>query len=123
VISVNDLKTKLNPEILAKEPIERIGGLELIITPKKEFLKWYKHIKGINGEVTLKEYKKGLEPMECPNCKYKMGSYEINNDKREIWYLCSTCNLNFSQKQHKYFTTMIMRLINEEYNITKTNTS
>ena len=40
VIFNEDIKAKLKPEILGKQPIEKIDGLELVITPKKEFLEW-----------------------------------------------------------------------------------
>ena len=118
---MKDIKAKLKPEILGKQPIEKIDGLELVITPKKEFLEWFKNTKGIMGEIGIKERNTGLDSMECPNCRSKMNSYELNSDPGEIWHLCSKCNLSFSQKQHRYFTTMIMRLINGDFNVSETN--
>ena len=35
---MSDVKAKLDPEILAERPIEKLDNLELVITPKKEFL-------------------------------------------------------------------------------------
>jgi hypothetical protein len=112
--NMSDTKVKLKPEILAERPIEKLNGLELVITPKKEFLKWFKNTKGIMGNLDIKERDKGANWMECPNCKSRMDNYELNNQSEELWHLCSKCNLTFSKRQHKYFTTMIMRLINEK---------
>jgi hypothetical protein len=108
---MSDLKAKLKPEILAEQPIEKFGGLELVITPKKEFLEWFKNTKGIVGEIEINQKVTDLGFMECPNCKSKMDDYELNNEPDELWHLCSKCNLSFSQRQHRYFTKMIMRLI------------
>lgn len=110
---MSDIKAKLKPEILAGKPIENLDGLELVITPKKVFLEWFKNTKGIMGNVEIKEHDNGSDWMECPNCKSKMDNYELNNKSDELWHLCSKCNLSFSNRQHKYFTTMIMRLICE----------
>ena len=110
---MSDIKAKLKPEILAEEPIDNPGGLELVITPKKEFLEWFKNTKGIMGNVEIKEQDKGSDWMISPNCKSRMDNYELNNRSEELWHLCSKCNLSFSKRQHKYFTTMLMRLISE----------
>jgi hypothetical protein len=110
---MSDIKAKLNPEILAKEPIENPEGLELVITPRTEFLEWFKNTKGIMDNVEIKEQVNGSDWMICPNCKSRMDNYELNNRSEELWHLCSKCNLSFSKRQHKYFTTMIMRLIND----------
>ena len=113
---MSDIKSKVDPEILAEQPIEKLNGLELVITPKKEFLEWFKNIKGIVGDITIKNEDNLEDLIVCPNCTSKMGNYELNNDPDELWHLCSKCNLSFSQRQHRYFTTMIMRLISEKYN-------
>jgi len=112
---MSDLKAKLNPEILAKKKIEKFGGLELVITPKKEFLEWFKNTKGIMAKIDIKKQGNGLNLMECPNCKSKMDNYELNNEFGELWHICTKCNLSFSQRQHKYFTRIIMRLINGKF--------
>ena len=77
---MNDLKAKLKPEILAKQPIEKVNSLELVITPKKEFLEWFKNTKGVIGEIGIKKQKTGLDSIECPNCKSRMDNYELNSD-------------------------------------------
>jgi ribosomal protein L37AE/L43A len=112
---MSDIKAKLNPEILADEPIDNPDGLELVITPKKEFLEWFKNTKGIIGNIEIKEQINRSDRMICPNCKSRMDNYELNNRSEELWHLCSKCNLSFSKRQHKYFTTMIMRLISQNY--------
>jgi ribosomal protein L37AE/L43A len=110
---MSELTSKLKPEILAEQPIKLLNGLELVITPKKEFLEWFKSTKGIIGDIKVKPEENYKDSMECPNCKSKMDNYELNNDSNELWHLCSKCNLSFSQRQHKYFTTMIIMLIKE----------
>ena len=114
---MSDVKIKLDPEILAEQPIEKFNGPELVITPKKEFLEWFKNIKGIVGDIKIKNEDNYNDFMECPNCKSKMDNYELNNDSDELWHLCPKCNLSFSQRQHRYFTTMIMRLISKKSTI------
>ncbi len=111
---MSDVKAKVDPEILAEQPIEKLNGLELVITPKKEFLEWFKNTKGIIGDIKVKNEDNYDDFMVCPNCKSKMDNYELNNDSDELWHLCPKCNLSFSQRQHRYFTTMIMRLISEK---------
>lgn len=103
-------KAKLIPEILAEEPIDKPNGLELVITPKKEFLEWFKNTTGIIGEMNINK-QIGNEILDCPNCRSRMDNYELNNEPGELWHLCSKCNLTFSNRQYNYFTTMIMRLI------------
>ena len=120
---MSDVKAKLDPEILAERPIEKLDNLELVITPKKEFLKWFKRTKGIIEDIDIKEQNNGFDLMECPNCKSKMDNYELNRDSEELWHLCTKCNLSFSQKQHRYFTTMIMRLISRKFNPSESDRS
>ena len=105
--------TKLNPEQVLKEDFVKPNGLEMVIVPKNQFLKWFKHMKGIMGEMEIKI--NDYDWMECPNCQSGMDKYTLNNDSDELWYLCPKCNLTFSQRQHHYFTRMIMRLINGEF--------
>ena len=97
------------------EQIDKVDELELVITPKKEFLKWFKHTKGLLGKIVINESYDG-DTMECPNCKSSMKNYQLNDDPDELWHLCSKCKLSFSHRQHIYFTTMILRLINSEFN-------
>lgn len=111
---MNKIKHKLNPEIIAEEPIDIPNGLELVITPKKEFLEWFKNIKGILGEMDVKK-QIGCELLSCPNCKSRMDNYELNNDPGELWHICPKCNLSFSNRQYKYFTIMIMRLLSGKF--------
>jgi transposase-like protein len=54
--------------------------------------------------------------MECPNCKSQMLNYKSINEPGELWHVCSKCNISFTQRQHRYFTKMIKRLINEDSN-------
>jgi hypothetical protein len=107
------INTNIKSETEAKLEFEKPDGLELVITPKKEFLQWFKNTKGILGEIGIKMGENGLDVLECPNCKSIMENHELNNDPNEIWHLCTKCNLSFSQRQHNYFTTMIMRLLEE----------
>lgn len=120
---MSNLKAKLKPEIIAEQEIEKLDGLELVITPRNEFLEWFKNTKGIIGEIDIKEEGNGLNMMDCPNCKSKMDNYESNNEPDELWHICTKCNLSFSQKQHRYFTKMIMRLISEKFNPSESNKS
>ena len=109
---MSDLVTKLKHEVASEQENDKPNGLELIITPKKEFLEWFKNTKGIVGELEVKKLETGFEIMECPNCKSSMENHELNNEPGELWHICTKCNLSFSQRQHRYFATMIMRLIN-----------
>ncbi len=113
--NMGGVKSKLKSEISAEQPIEKLNGLELVITPKKEFLEWFNNTKGIIEEIKVNQEENNLNSMECPNCKSRMGNYNIKDDPRELWHICSKCNISFSHKQHRYFTKMIMRLINEEF--------
>ena len=112
---MSETKAKIKPEVIAEQSIEKLDGRELVIIPKKEFLEWFKNTKGIMGDVDIKEQDDKSKWMECPNCKSRMDSYELNKQSEELWHICSKCNLSFSKRQHKYFTTMIMRLISQNY--------
>lgn len=112
--------TKLKPEVCAEQSNEKAIDLELVITPKKEFLEWFKNTKGIIGAIGNQEENE-LNLMECPNCKSLMKNYNIKNDPGELWHICFKCNISFTQKQHRYFTKMIMRLINEDFNSSNHN--
>ncbi len=113
---MDDVKSKLKSEISAEQPIEQLNGLELVITPKREFLEWFNDTKVIIGEIKINQDKNNLNSMECPNCQSKMGNYYMRDDPGELWHICSKCNISFSDRQHKYFTKMIMRLIKEDIN-------
>ncbi|MGB8233898.1 MAG: hypothetical protein WCE60_07895 [Methanobacterium sp.] len=108
------VNAKLKSEIPAEQPVEKLNDLELVITPKKEFLEWFRNTKVIIEEIKVNQVESSVSSMECPNCKSKMGNYSINQDPGELWHICSKCNISFSQRQHRYFTKMIMRLINED---------
>ena len=108
------VNAKLKSEIPAEQPVEKLNDLELVITPKKEFLEWFRNTKVIIEEIKVNQIESSVSSMECPNCKSKMGNYSINHDPGELWHICSKCNISFSQRQHRYFTKMIMRLINED---------
>ena len=56
---MGDVKSKLKSEISAEQPIEQLNSLELVITPKKEFLEWFKNTKGIVGEINMKQQLEG----------------------------------------------------------------
>jgi len=113
---MDDVKSKLKSEISAKQPIEQLNSLELVITPKKEFLKWFNNTKGIIEEIKVYQDENNLNSMECPNCQSRMGNYNIKDDPGELWHICSKCNISFSDRQHRYFTKMMMILINEDFN-------
>ncbi len=113
-LSETKLKIKLN--IPSERSTMNSNELELVITPKKEFLQWFVNIKGTIGETELDQERKKLNPMVCPNCKSQMKKYKINNDSEELWHICSKCNISFTQRQHNYFTKMIKRLIDENTN-------
>jgi 5-methylcytosine-specific restriction endonuclease McrA len=91
---MTETKTKSNTENILKEDFTKPDGLEMVIVPKNQFLEWFKHMKGIMGEME--------------NCS-------LNHDPDELWYLCPNCNLTFSQRQHQYFTRMLMRLIQGDF--------
>ena len=103
-------KTKLNPDQVLEANFVKPNGLEMVIVPKHQFLEWFKRMKGIVGDMDIKINNDG-DWMECPNCKSGMEKYTLNNDPEELWYLCPRCNLTFSQRQHQYFTWMMMKLI------------
>ncbi len=113
---MSDVKTKFELEILAERPIEQHHDSELVITPKKEFLEWFKNTKGIIKDMDIKNQKNGLDIIECPNCRSRVDSNELKRDTEELWHTCSKCNLSFSQTQLKYFTKMIIRLIGGKFN-------
>ena len=114
--NMGDVKSKLKSEISAEQPIEQLNSLELVITPKKEFLKWFNNTKGIIEEIKVYQDENNLNSMECPNCQSRMGNYNIKDDPGELWHICSKCNISFSDRQHRYFTKMMMILINEDFN-------
>lgn len=87
---------------------------ELVIVPKEEFINWFKRTKSIFKDIKMEKTNKDIQ--ECPNCRSTMESYNIKTlPKDELWYLCPKCNLSFSERQHDYFTMMILRLLNGEY--------
>lgn len=108
--------TKLKPKITNtnEKSIKKHNELKLVITPKKEVLEWFKITKGIIKEIELDNKKNKLDSMECPNCKTQMLNYKSENEPEELWHACSKCNISFTQRQHRYFTKMIMQLINED---------
>lgn len=110
---MSETKTKLKPEHILKEDFTKPDGLEMVIVPKNRFLEWFKHMKNIVGEMEITC--NDTDWMECPNCKSGMGNCTLNHDPDELWYLCPNCNLTFSQRQHQYFTKMLMRLIQGDF--------
>jgi hypothetical protein len=115
VIEMSETKTKLKlkPDHILKEDFTKPEGLEMVIVPKNHFLEWFKHVKDIVGEMEITC--NDTIWMECPNCKSGMENCTLNHDPDELWYLCPKCNLTFSQKQHQYFTKMLMRLIQGDF--------
>ncbi len=106
-----EVKAKLDPEKLAEQPVEKPESKELVIIPKKEFLDWYKYTREVVGDIGMKKQENG-NLKECPNCRSTMKSHKlINGGEEELWYLCPQCDFTFSEKQHSYFTLMMMRLI------------
>jgi hypothetical protein len=110
---MSETKAKLNAEQALKEDFVKPNGLEMVIVPKNQFLEWFKHVKGIVGEMEIACY--DTDWMECPNCKSGMENCTLKNDPDELWYLCPNCNLTFSKKQYKDFTRMLMRLCNDDF--------
>ena len=110
---MSETKAKLNAEEVLKEDFVKPNALEMVIIPKNHFLEWFKHMKGIMGEMEITC--NDTDWMECPNCRSGMENYTLNKDPEELWYLCPECNLTFSQRQHQYFTRMIMRLIDGDF--------
>jgi hypothetical protein len=84
---MSKIKAKLNPEQVLKEDFEKPNGLEMVIVPKNQFLEWFKHMKGIMGEMEVKG-NDDVDWIERPNCRSVMESYTLNNDPGELWYLC-----------------------------------
>jgi transposase-like protein len=110
--------TKLKPKVTqAEQSTKKYNELELVITPKKEVLEWFKSTKGIINEIEVDNRKSNLNSMECPNCKSPMLNYKPKNEPQELCHICSKCKISFTQRQHKYFTKMIKRLINEDSTI------
>jgi hypothetical protein len=114
---MSETKAKLNPEHVLKEDFLKYDDLELVIIPKNQFLEWFKHMKGIVGDMEIES--DDVDWMECPNCQSGMEDYTLNNDYGELWYLCPNCSLTFSQSQHRYFTRMIMRFIRGDFQPTE----
>ena len=110
---MSDTKQKLKVT-QAKQSTKKHNELELVITPRKEVLKWFKNTKGIINEIDVDNRKSNLNSMECPNCKSQMLNYKPKNEPEELWHICSKCKISFTQRQHIYFTKMIKRLINED---------
>ena len=106
--------TKLKPKVTipAEQSIKKNSELELVITPKKEVLEWFKNTKGIIKKIDEVQRKSNSNSMECPNCKSMMLNYISINEPGELCHICSKCNISFTQRQHRYFTKMIKRLIN-----------
>ena len=113
---MSDTKLKPKVTISAEQLIKESTELELVITPKKEVLEWFKNTKGIINEIEFDHRKSNLNSMECPNCKSSMLNYKPKNEPEELWYVCSKCNISFTQSQHRYLTKMIKRLLNEDSN-------
>jgi ribosomal protein L37AE/L43A len=112
-MSNTKLKNKIS--IPAEQLIKKNNEIELVITPKKEVLEWFKNTKGTIKQIEEVQRKTMIHSMECPNCKSQMLNYKHINEPGEIWHTCSKCNISFTQRQHRYFTKMIMRLINKEF--------
>lgn len=74
--------TKLNTKITvpAEQSIKKNNELELVITPKKEVLEWFKNTKGIIKQIDEVQIKTNLNTMECPNCKSQMLNYKHINE-------------------------------------------
>ncbi|MGB7969675.1 MAG: hypothetical protein WCF28_08905 [Methanobacterium sp.] len=109
---MSDTKLKSKVTIPAEQHIKNDDEIELVITPKKEVLEWFKSTKGIIKEIDGVQRKNISNSMECPNCKSIMLNYKSINEPGELWHICTKCNISFTQKQHIYFTKMIKRLIN-----------
>jgi hypothetical protein len=106
-----EVKAKLDPEKLTEQPFEKPKSRELVIIPKKEFLDWYKYTRGVFENIEMKKEKSG-NFQECPNCRSTMEDHKlVNGREEELWHLCPQCDFTFSEKQHSYFTLMMMRLI------------
>jgi len=84
---MNETKTKQKPEKVLKKDFVKPNCLEMVIVPKNHFLEWFRHIKGIVGEMDIK-INADIDWMECPNCQSGMENYTLNNDPGELWYLC-----------------------------------
>ena len=111
---MSDTKLKSKLTIPAEQPNKKRNELELVITPKKEVLEWFKSTKGIVKEIECVKRESNLNFMECPNCKSQMLNYGSISEPGELWHVCSKCNISFTQRQYRYFTKMIKRLINED---------
>ena len=109
-MSNTKLRSKLT--ISTEQSIKKHNELELVITPNKEVLEWFKNTKGIIREIDDVQRERNLNSMECPNCKSMMINYRSINEPGELRHICSKCNISFTQQQHRYFTKMIKRLIN-----------
>jgi hypothetical protein len=111
---MSETKTKINPEKVLKEDFMKPNGEEMVITPRNQFLEWFKYVKGIVGKMDVK-INDVVDWMKCPKCQTAMENYTLNNDPDELWYLCPNCNLKFSKQEYQNFTSMIMRLINGDF--------
>ena len=88
---------------------------ELLIIPKKDFKNWYQHIRNQNQEIGMKKRINETYIMEYSNCRETMEDYHLKNlQKKELWHLCTYCNLTFSHNQYNRFTEIIQRAINSK---------
>ncbi len=108
-----NMKTDPKSKIITEQKLERFKGPELVITPKKEFLKWYKHSKTIFRGTNIKIPQKEFNRVRCPSCKSELDHLMIN-DTPGKWYICDKCNLTFSQTQYIIYVLMILRIIENE---------
>jgi len=95
--------------------IRRKKHRELLIIPKKDFKNWYQHTRNQNQEIEMKKRINETYIMECTDCRETMEDYHLKNiQKKELWHLCTHCNLTFSHNQYNRFTEIIQRAINSK---------
>jgi hypothetical protein len=94
---MSDTKLKHKVTIPAEQSNKKHNELELVITPKKEVLEWFKSTKGIIKEIEGIQRKSNLNSMECPNCKSQMLNYKSINEPGELWHVCSKYNISFTR--------------------------
>ena len=116
---MSNAKSNIKSEILAKQNLERFKGPKLVITPKKELLQWYNHTKTILKGIDNDMLQIDCNIIDCPNCKSKLDNFSMDNTPGELWYVCYKCDLTFSHTQYIFFTTMIIRAINNELSDSK----
>lgn len=105
-----EVKAKIKELTSDKGEFRKPEQLELVIIPKKKLMEWFQQLKSESDG-------NGHGMLECPHCRSRMEEFSPKNRPWDLWHHCPHCNLTFSDRQYKYFHTMIMRLIKGDFTV------